>query len=105
MTSLRIPVSTYRFQFHRRFRFDHAVALVPYLEALGVTDLYASPIFQARRGSSHGYDVTDPTRLNVELGGEGNFESLAKALQDRGMGILLDIVPNHMAASVENRWW
>ncbi|MBW6503500.1 malto-oligosyltrehalose synthase [bacterium] len=105
MATLRIPSATYRFQFHRRFRFEHAVALVPYLEALGVTDLYASPIFQARRGSAHGYDVTDPTRLNVELGGEGNFDPLVKALQDRGMGLLLDIVPNHMAASVENRWW
>jgi (1->4)-alpha-D-glucan 1-alpha-D-glucosylmutase len=105
MAAPRIPTATYRFQFHRRFRFEHAAALVPYLEALGVTDLYASPIFQARRGSTHGYDVTDPTRLNVELGGEGQFESLVTALQDRGMGLLLDIVPNHMAASVENRWW
>jgi (1->4)-alpha-D-glucan 1-alpha-D-glucosylmutase len=105
VAALRIPSATYRFQFHRRFRFEHAVALVPYLEALGVTDLYASPIFQARRGSSHGYDVTDLTRLNVELGGEGNFDPLVKALQEHGMGLLLDIVPNHMAASVENRWW
>lgn len=105
MTALRIPASTYRLQFHRRFRFDHAAALLPYLEALGITDLYASPVFQARRGSTHGYDVTDPTRLNVELGGEANFETLAKALQARGMGLLVDIVPNHMAASVENRWW
>jgi len=105
VATLRIPAATYRFQFHRRFRFEHAVALVAYLEALGVTDLYASPIFQARRGSLHGYDVTDPTRLNAELGGEGHFESLAKALKGRGMGLLVDIVPNHMAASVENRWW
>ena len=105
MTALRIPAATYRLQFHRRFRFEHAAALVPYLEALGITDLYASPIFQARQGSSHGYDVTDPTRLNVELGAEENFESLASGLKERGMGLLLDIVPNHMAASVENRWW
>jgi (1->4)-alpha-D-glucan 1-alpha-D-glucosylmutase len=105
VAALRLPAATYRLQFHRRFRFEHAVALVPYLEALGITDLYASPIFQARRGSSHGYDVTDPTRLNVELGGEGNFDPLVKALTDRGMGVLMDIVPNHMAASVENRWW
>ncbi|MGZ8441345.1 MAG: malto-oligosyltrehalose synthase, partial [Candidatus Deferrimicrobiaceae bacterium] len=105
MTALRIPAATYRFQFHRRFRFEHAAALVPYLDALGITDLYASPIFQARRGSSHGYDVTDPTRLNVELGEEEDFDALVKELADRGMGLLLDIVPNHMAASVENRWW
>ena len=105
MTALRIPAATYRLQFHRRFRVEHATGLAPYLDALGITDLYASPIFQARRGSSHGYDVTDPTRLNVELGTEENFESLVSALKERGMGLLLDIVPNHMAASVENRWW
>jgi (1->4)-alpha-D-glucan 1-alpha-D-glucosylmutase len=105
MATLRIPASTYRFQFHRRFRFEHATVLVPYLEALGITDLYASPIFQARRGSTHGYDVADPTRLNLELGAEPYFKTLAKALRDREMGLLLDIVPNHMAASVENRWW
>ena len=105
MATLRLPASTYRFQFHRRFRFEHAALLVPYLEALGITDLYASPIFQARRGSTHGYDVTDPTRLNLELGGEPYFDSLVKALRERGLGLLLDIVPNHMAASVENRWW
>ena len=68
MGSGHIPLTTYRIQFHRRFRFEHARALVPYLEALGVTDLYASPILKARKGSSHGYDVTDPTRLNPELG-------------------------------------
>jgi (1->4)-alpha-D-glucan 1-alpha-D-glucosylmutase len=62
MTSLRIPSSTYRLQFHRRFRFEHARNLVPYLDALGITYLYASPVLQARRGSTHGYDVTDPTR-------------------------------------------
>ncbi|MGE5247673.1 MAG: malto-oligosyltrehalose synthase, partial [Verrucomicrobiota bacterium] len=105
MPALRIPTATYRFQFHRRFRFEHAAALVPYLEALGITDLYASPIFQARRGSPHGYDVTDPTRLNLELGGEPYFKALVKALRERDMGLLADIVPNHMAASVENRWW
>ncbi len=105
MTSLRIPSSTYRLQFHRRFRFEHARNLVPYLDALGITDLYASPVLQARRGSTHGYDVTDPTRLNGELGTGAHFDALAKELRDRGMGLLLDIVPNHMAASVENRWW
>ncbi len=105
MGSGHIPLTTYRIQFHRRFRFEHARALVPYLEALGVTDLYASPILKARKGSSHGYDVTDPTRLNPELGTEGDFEALVRTLKERGMGLLLDIVPNHMAASSENRWW
>jgi len=105
MASGRIPLSTYRVQFNRQFRFEHVRALVPYLEALGVTDLYASPIFMARKGSSHGYDVTDPTRLNPELGTEGDFEALFRALREREMGLLLDIVPNHMSASSENRWW
>jgi (1->4)-alpha-D-glucan 1-alpha-D-glucosylmutase len=105
MPPVRIPLATYRLQFHRRFRFEHARALVPYLEALGVTDLYASPLLHARKGSSHGYDVTDPTRLNPELGTEEEFEGLGHALKERGMGLLLDIVPNHMAASSENRWW
>jgi (1->4)-alpha-D-glucan 1-alpha-D-glucosylmutase len=105
MPSVRIPLTTYRLQFHNRFRFEHASALVPYLETLGVTDLYSSPLLQARKGSSHGYDVTDPTRLNPEMGTEGEFDALAGALRERGMGLLLDIVPNHMSASSENRWW
>ncbi len=105
MAPLRIPSATYRLQFHRRFRFESARALVPYLEALGITDIYASPVLQARRGSAHGYDVTDPTRLNGELGGAAHFDALAKELTERGMGLLLDIVPNHMAACEENRWW
>ncbi len=102
---MRIPLATYRLQFHRRFRFEHARALVPYLDALGMTDLYASPLLQARRGSTHGYDVTDPARLNPELGTEGEFEEMVQALAERKMGLLLDIVPNHMSASSENRWW
>ena len=105
MIPARIPVSTYRLQLHRRFRFLDALALLPYLEALGVGDLYASPLLAARRGSSHGYDVVDPTRLNPELGTEEEFDALASALAERNMGLLLDIVPNHMAASGENRWW
>ncbi|MFH1646117.1 MAG: malto-oligosyltrehalose synthase [Chloroflexota bacterium] len=105
MTGLRIPVATCRLQFNRDFTFRDAVALVPYLQRLGITDIYASPIFKARRGSQHGYDVTDPTRLNPELGTAGDFEALAGELRRRGMGLLLDIVPNHLAASDENPWW
>ena len=105
MPSVRIPLTTYRLQFHGRFQFENARELVPYLDALGVTDLYASPLLQARKGSSHGYDVTDPTRLNPDLGTEGEFDALVGALQGRRMGLLLDIVPNHMSASSENRWW
>jgi (1->4)-alpha-D-glucan 1-alpha-D-glucosylmutase len=105
MSTVRVPLTTYRLQFHNRFRFEHASALVPYLETLGVTDLYSSPLLQARKGSSHGYDVTDPTRLNPELGTESEFYALAGGLRERRMGLLLDIVPNHMSASSENRWW
>lgn len=105
MARLRVPVATYRLQFNRGFRFADARALVPYLHQLGITDIYASPTFKARRGSTHGYDVTDPTRLNPELGTEAEFEVLVQELKRHGMGLLLDIVPNHMAASSENQWW
>jgi len=105
MIPSRVPVATYRLQFSRDFRFRDALALLPYLDSLGVTDLYASPILAARSGSAHGYDVVDPSRLNPELGDPGEFDALAAALAGRGMGLLQDIVPNHMAASSENRWW
>jgi (1->4)-alpha-D-glucan 1-alpha-D-glucosylmutase len=105
MVRLRLPVATYRLQFNRGFRLEDARALVPYLHRLGVSDLYASPILRARKGSSHGYDVTDPTGLNPELGTEQDFEALVRELKAHGMGLLLDIVPNHMAASPENPWW
>jgi len=97
--------ATYRLQFHAGFTFDDALAIVPYLERLGVSHLYASPIFAARAGSSHGYDVVDPTRINPELGGEDGFRRLSDGLRAKGMGLLLDIVPNHMAADRTNPWW
>ena len=102
---MRIPVATYRVQFNGDFRFEDAIAIVPHLHRLGISHLYASPIFAARAGSTHGYDVVDPNRLNPELGTAADFEALIRALHDRGMGLLLDIVPNHMAASPENQWW
>jgi len=102
---LRVPVSTYRFQFNLQFRFSDARELVPYLNDLGITDLYASPRFQARRGSLHGYDVADPRRVSSELGTETDFAELSDRLKSYSMGLLLDIVPNHMAASHENPWW
>ncbi|MGH9435488.1 MAG: alpha-amylase family glycosyl hydrolase, partial [Terriglobia bacterium] len=105
MASRRIPTSTYRLQLNGEFRFTDARALIPYLHELGITDVYASPILQARRGSTHGYDVTDPTRLNAETGSEDDFDGLVREIQQYGMGLLLDIVPNHMAASIENPWW
>jgi (1->4)-alpha-D-glucan 1-alpha-D-glucosylmutase len=102
---LRILAATYRLQLSKDFRFEDARSLVPYLSRLGISDIYASPILQARSGSSHGYDVTDPTRLNPELGSRKDFDALIKVLSQYDMGLLLDIVPNHMAASPENPWW
>src|SRR5581483_1308695 len=101
----RSPGSTYRLQFHAGFRFVDGRDLVPYLSDLGITDLYSSPRYKARRGSSHGYDIANPLRVNSELGTEEDFDEMAVKLQHYGMGLLLDTVPNHMAASYENPWW
>jgi len=105
MSVLRIPISTYRLQFNQQLRFNDAKALVPYLHDLGITDVYASPLLQTKRGSLHGYDVADPSHLNPELGTDEEFDALVRELQKHDMGLLLDIVPNHMAASSENPWW
>jgi (1->4)-alpha-D-glucan 1-alpha-D-glucosylmutase len=102
---MRVPVSTYRIQFNSEFRFVDALRILDYLHDLGITELYASPILKARSGSKHGYDVTDPTQLNPELGSTEDFNELCRALRDRGMGLIVDIVPNHMAASLDNPWW
>jgi (1->4)-alpha-D-glucan 1-alpha-D-glucosylmutase len=99
------PRATYRVQLHAGFTFDDARAVVPYLAALGVSHLYCSPVLQAARGSTHGYDVVDHSRVSFELGGQSGFERLADALREHGMGLVLDIVPNHMAIGEENRWW
>jgi (1->4)-alpha-D-glucan 1-alpha-D-glucosylmutase len=93
---LRIPVSTYRLQFNAHFRFSDARRIVPYLHALGITDIYASPYFKASPDSLHGYDVLDQNSLNPEIGSEEEYEALVAELQQHGMGQILDIVPNHM---------
>lgn len=101
-----IPRATYRLQFRKDFPFAAAEPLAPYLAALGISHVYASPIAAARAGSAHGYDVIDPTRINPELGGEDGFRRLVDALRREGVGIILDIVPNHMAVGgSDNRWW
>ncbi len=101
-----IPRATYRLQFHKAFTFADAIPLAPYLAGLGVSHLYASPIATARAGSMHGYDVVDPTRINPELGGEAGFRDLVAALRREGLGVILDIVPNHLAVGrADNRWW
>lgn len=99
------PRATLRLQFHKGFTFADAEALVPYFAALGISHLYASPITTARAGSLHGYDVTDHTRINPELGGEQGLRRLVDALRREKLGLIADIVPNHMAASLENAWW
>ncbi len=106
LTRRRIPRTTYRLQFNRGFTFRDARDLVPYLHALGISDCYASPILQARAGSSHGYDICDHSRLNPDLGGREEFEPFAEALRQHGMGLILDAVPNHMGiGDAGNVWW
>lgn len=97
--------ATARLQLHAGFGFDAARTQVDYYADLGISHLYLSPIACAVPGSTHGYDNIDPTRINPELGGEAGFVALAAAVRERGMGLLLDIVPNHMAADVANPWW
>ncbi|HEY2386560.1 MAG TPA: malto-oligosyltrehalose synthase [Candidatus Binatia bacterium] len=102
-----MPLATYRVQLNDAFGFAAAAAVVPYLDRLGVTDLYCSPILEAHPGSAHGYDVVDHRRLSPALGGDDAYRALSAALRAHGMGQIVDIVPNHM--SIErpqaNAWW
>ncbi|MBA0038749.1 malto-oligosyltrehalose synthase [Pantoea sp. BIGb0393] len=102
---MSIPTATYRIQFRNGMTFDRAAALVPYLKRLGISHLYASPIFSATAESTHGYDVIDANEIEPAIGGRAGFDRLVAALQQADIGLILDIVPNHMAASLENRWW
>jgi (1->4)-alpha-D-glucan 1-alpha-D-glucosylmutase len=99
------PRATYRLQLAGDFGFAAARELVPYLRDLGVSHLYLPPSFQAREGSTHGYDVIDPNAISAERGGEAEFRALVDAVREAGMGIVLDIVPNHMAVDEANRYW
>lgn len=94
-----------RLQFHHGFTFADAASLAPYLASLGISHVYASPIMTARANSMHGYDVVDPTRINPELGGEPEFRRLVEELRRHELGLIVDIVPNHMAIGSENAWW
>ena len=101
-----IPTATYRLQLTPDFDFDAAAAVVPYLKALGVSHLYASPFMKARKGSTHGYDIVDHTKFNPELGGEAGFERLSQALKQHDLGLILDFVPNHVGVHfADNPWW
>src|SRR3569833_596306 len=100
-----IPRATARLQLHKDFTFDDAAQVVPYYAALGISHIYASPILTARSGSTHGYDIVDPTRINAELGGEEGLRRMVAAIRAANMGLILDIVPNHMGVGPENPWW
>ena len=103
---MQIPRATYRLQFNEKFRLADALALVPYLQELGISHIYASPLFRAAPHSLHGYDVCDFNQLNPELGTETDLEKLVGALHGKKMGLVLDIVPNHMGIGPpENTWW
>src|SRR5512145_1985730 len=95
---LPVPIiATYRLQLHPGFGFDAVFDILPYLRALGVSHLYLSPFLQAVPGSTHGYDVVDPTRVNDELGGPAGFERLRQQALALGLGLVIDVVPNHLA--------
>ena len=106
MAAPRIPLATYRLQFNRHFTFSDAARIIPYLHELGITDIYASPYLKAIPGSTHGYDIVDPTCLNPELGTDADYQEMVHTLQSQGMGHILDVVPNHMGIDASaNPWW
>ena len=101
-----IPTCTYRLQFNRWFTFSHAREIVPYLHALGVSDIYASPYFQASPDTLHGYDITDHNKLNAAIGSRADYDAWIAELQAHSMGQVLDFVPNHLGiADSRNEWW
>ncbi len=105
MEMLHIPRATYRLQFNRYFTFKQALELVQYFRELGISDLYASPIFKSNPGSLHGYDVLDSNQIDPEIGTEEELQQLAGELRRNGMGLVIDIVPNHMCIADGNKWW
>jgi (1->4)-alpha-D-glucan 1-alpha-D-glucosylmutase len=101
-----IPRATYRLQFHKGFGFDDALRILPYLQRLGISHVYCSPIMRARPGSMHGYDIVAHEQINPELGGQEGFDRFTAGLRAHGMGQLLDLVPNHMGVhGADNAWW
>src|SRR4051812_4182838 len=99
---MRIPSATYRLQFNKDFTFNDALKIIDYLNDLGISTIYASPIFKSVKGSVHGYDVTDPHCIDPEIGTEEQLQQLAAKLSEYGMTWLQDIVPNHMAFEMSN---
>lgn len=106
MRPSKIPASTYRLQFNRHFTYADAIEIVPYLNELGISHVYASPLLRVRSGSEHGYDVVDHNSLNPEIGDADAFNGFVAALHRHGMGLILDTVPNHMhVGDDQNDWW
>jgi (1->4)-alpha-D-glucan 1-alpha-D-glucosylmutase len=102
----RIPTATYRLQLNRNFTFNQASEIIPYLESLGISDIYSSPFFRSRPDSTHGYDVTNHNELNPAIGTPQEFAAFTTMLNDRGMGHIVDFVPNHMGiVDPSNEWW
>ncbi|MBV8207707.1 MAG: malto-oligosyltrehalose synthase [Acidobacteria bacterium] len=100
------PLATYRLQFNQQFTFQQARQLIPYLKALGISHCYASPLLKSREGSQHGYDIIDHNQLNPEIGSEEDFHAFAAELKAAGIGLVLDVVPNHMGVGQgSNPWW
>ena len=101
-----LPSATYRLQFNSTFSFNDARKIIPYLHDLGISHCYASPLLKARSGSSHGYDIVDHNALNPELGTPEEFHLFVETLHAHDMGLILDIVPNHMGiGGSDNGWW
>ena len=100
----RVPRATYRVQLHADFGFEQLAQIIPYLGDLGISDVYTSPIFRATPGSTHGYDVCDQNEVNTELGGAEGLMKVSALLRERGMGLLVDFVPNHMGVAVPYNW-
>jgi len=101
----RIPSATYRLQFNSGFTFPQARAIQDYLRDLGISDVYASPLFQAGPESTHGYDTCCFGKINPNIGSTQDFERFTVELKARNLGLLLDLVPNHMSATLSNPWW
>src|SRR5215510_4234766 len=103
---LRIPTATYRLQFNRHFTFKDATNIIPYLQKLGISDIYSSPFFRSRPDSNHGYDVSNHNELNAAIGTREEFDTMAATLRQAGVGLIADFVPNHMGIiDPRNEWW
>src|SRR2546425_324422 len=105
LSNARVPLATYRLQFNRDFTFRQGTEIAEYLHDLGISDCYSSPIFNAGPQSTHGYDICDFNQLNAQLGTSADFDQFTSRLRQFELGLMLDMVPNHMRADSSNSWW